>query len=257
VIAMKQKISTILTILLLSALILQIMPPVIAQTNTTNVRVHLSGPSVLGTLKSGEYVATITDPESRSWNYKVYITANNLTGASPLSSSPTNGSVESGNNTFNFNITSMQKAGELKIHINCTSGTLYYEKIQPITVVTPIIFNVEINNPSNVVVKNATVQFLVDGVEIDRETISSLEARQSTTVSSEWIATDKEPGWHDSSILVDLNGDGIIDKDVGDMIIEDRFFIEGGKDWVFAVTVLIGLTALVLGFGLISRRKMR
>lgn len=246
-----------LAIMLLSVLVLQLVPPVIAETNATNIRVELHGPSVIGTLNSAEYSATVIDPENRPWEYSVWITAANDSGASPLKELPMNGTLNPGNDTILFNITAMQNAGELKIHVNCTSGILYYEKVQPITVVSPIIFNVKLNNPSNVVINNATVQFLVDGDEIDFQTIGTIPARQETTVTSEWISNDKEPGWHDSRILVDLDGDGTINTEVGDMIVEDHFYIEGGSDWVFGVTVFIGLAALVIGFGLITKRKIR
>jgi hypothetical protein len=244
-------------IILLSLLVLQVAPPVIAQTNATNIHIKLNGPSVIGVLNQAEYSATVIDPENRGWDYTIWITASNDSGAYPLKELPLNGTLNPGNDSFLFNITAMQRSGELEIHVNCTSGSLYYETIQPITVVTPIIFNVDINNPTNIVVQNATVKFLVDGIEIDNQVIDSVPARQRTTVTTEWISADKEPGWHDSTILVDLNGDGIIDKDVGDMIVKDTFYIEGGSDWAFAFTVLIGLTALVVGFGLISRRKIR
>ena len=246
-----------LAIMLLSVLVLQLVPPAIAETNATNIRVELHGPSVIGTLNQAEYSATVIDPDNRAWEYSIWITAANDSGASPLKELPANGTLNPGNSTFLFNITATHRPGELEIHVNCTSGTLYYDKVQPITVVTPIIFNVKLNNPSNVVINNATVQFFVDDTEIDFQTIGTIPAMQDTTVTSEWVSTDKEPGWHDSKILVDLNGDGIINTDIGDMIVEDRFYIEGGNDWIFGVTVLIGLAALVIGFGLITKRKIR
>ena len=248
---------TALALMLLSVLILQAVSYTNAQTNASNIRVELHGPSVLGVLNNAEYSATITDPDNRVWDYSIWITAANDSGASPLKELPANGTLSSGNDTFLFNITAMQKPGELEIHVNCTSGNLYYEKVQLITVVTPIVFNVELNNPSNVEIHNATVQFLVNDEEIDFQTIQTIPARQGTTVSSEWISINNEPGWYDSKILVDLNGDGVIDTDLGDMIVEDRFYIEGESDWVFALTVLVGLTALIIGFGLITRRTIR
>ena len=253
----RNTIKTLAALLLLSVLIMQVIPPVIAQTNATGVQVQLNGPPVIGTLRGGDYTGTIIDPEGRQWSYMVYVDGPNITGASPLEPEALNGTLSPGNYSFSFNITGMQRAGVIDIHVNCTSGNLYYEKVQPIIVVTPITINAEIKNPSNVVVNNVTVQFLVDGVEIEKQVISSIPAMQTKTIFSEWIETDKEPGWHDSTILVDLNGDGVIDIEAGDMIVEDRFFIEGGNDWIFALTVLVGLTLLVVGFGLISRRKIR
>jgi len=233
-------------------------PLVDAQTNTENVLVSLNGPSVVGTLRVSTYSATIIDAENRAWDYKVFITSkSNMTGASPLEASPINGTVTPGNNTFSFEITAPQAKGELNIHINCTSGSYYYTKIHKIFVVTPISLSVEVNNPTNVEIKNATVQFFVDGNEIDKQVLLSIGAGQSTKVSSEWISKDKTPGWHTSKILIDMNGDGTIDTNMGDMIVNDRFYIEGSADWMFALTILVGLTALIIGFGYLSKRKLK
>jgi hypothetical protein len=237
-------------VLILSMLVCAIaIPAANAQSNTTDVRLHLTGPSVLGTLRTGAYSVTFIDPDSRIWTYKAYITAANTTGASPLINTPINGTLTTENNSFTFDVTAQQDPGELDIHINCTSGSVYYEKVQSIPVVYPIAFNVDINN--------ATVQFYVDGSEIDKQVIQTIGARQKTKVSSEWITNDQKPGWHDSRIVVDLNGDGVIDTQAGDMIIEDRFYIEGGRDWIFASTVLIGLIALIIGFLYLSKRNIK
>ena len=256
-ISMKGKTYYLTAFVLIVIMFLCLVPTSIADTNTENVRVVLNGPPVLGTLMSDEFAATIIDPENREWDYKVFITSDNTTGASPLESEPVNGTVSPGNDTFGFNVTGMQEPGTLEIHVNCSSGTSYYEKVQPIVVVKPILFSINLNNPSNVIIKNATVQFLVDGIEIDKQVIQSIGARQSDTITSSWITPDPELGWHDSTILVDLNGDGIIDTDAGDMMVEERFFVEGGSDWVFNITLLVGLLALIIGFVLISRRKIR
>jgi len=236
---------------------LAILPVTSAQTSATDVQIQLYGPSALGSLRTSTYSATFIDPNNRDWNYKVYITAANTTGASPLFASPINGTISKDNNTFSFDVTAQKDTGELEIHINCTSGSLVYEKIQKVYVVSPIKLAANIKNPSNVEIHNATVQFFVDGTEIDKQVIQTIGAGQNTSVESEWISYDKEPGWHDSRIVVDLNSDGVIDTQAGDLIINDKFYIEGGNDWVFAITVFIGLIALIVGIGFISKRKMK
>ena len=119
----------VLAIMLLSVLILHTVPPTIAQSNTDNIRVELHGPSVIGTLDNAEYSATIYDPDLRGWDYSIWITTANDSGASPLKELPANGTLSSGNESFLFNITAMRVPGELEIHVNCTSGSLYYEKV--------------------------------------------------------------------------------------------------------------------------------
>ena len=233
-----------------------ILPIIAAQTPVTDVRVHLTGPSTLGTLRSGSYSTTFDDPLARTWTYKLYITADNTSGASPLKDSPINGTISPENKTFTFDITAQQKIGDLEIHINCTSGAYYYEKVQKIHVVNPISLKAKINNPTNIEVANATVQFYVDGTEIDKQVIQTIGANQSVDVESEWISLNKEPGWHDSRIVVDLNGDGLIETQSGDMIIDSQFYIQGESNWVMIITIIVGLMALIVGFGYISKRKM-
>jgi hypothetical protein len=222
----------------------------------TDVRVHLNGPSTLGILRSGTYSMTFDDPLARTWTYKIFIAAANTSGASPLIDSPINGTISPENNTFTFDITAQQKVGDLDIHINCTSGAYYYEKVQKIHVVNPISLKAKINNPTSVEITNATVQFYVDGTEIDEQVIQTIGANQSVDVESEWISLNKEPGWHDSRIVVDLNSDGLIDTQSGDMVIDSQFYIEGGSNWMMVIIIVAGLMALVVGFGYISKRKI-
>lgn len=250
--------SKLISFMLTAAVIVIIAGPCIsAQTSVKDMTIQLSGPIAIGTLRTSTYTATMNDLSDRDWTYKIYITAENTTGASPLIASPINGTVTPENNTFTFDITGQNEAGELEIHINCTSGVYTYQKVQKIYVVQPISLKAEIANPSNVVINNATVQFFVDGIEIDTQIIPSIGANQNTSVESEWIEYDKEPGWHDSRITVDLNSDGVIDAQAGDMIIDREFYIEGGSNWVFILTLFIGLFALIIGIGYISKKKMK
>jgi len=245
------------TAAILIALIgLMLIPVAGAGTQVSDVRLDLSGEQALGTLRTGTYSATLNDPLARTWNYKIYIMADNTTGATPLKDSPLNGTFTPDNKTISFDITAQQRQGELEIHINCTSGAYYFEKVQKIIVVNPISLKAKVTNQSPVEIKNATVQFYVDGTHIDTQTINSIGANQSVDVESEWISLHKEPGWHDSRIVVDINGDGVIDTNSGDIIIDNRFYIEGESSWLTIAIILVGLLALVIGFGYISKRKM-
>ena len=169
------------------------------------------------------------------------------------------GYITRGNWTFQFNLTSQSIPGDLTIHIICTSttGSFWYLKKETITVVEPVIISATIQNPTNTDVKNATVHFLVDGVEIDSQEISSINSRQSIDVNGEWISADKEPGWHDSEVRVDLSSDGLIDKAAGDIVITDRFYIEGESNWLTWLAVAFGMLALVAGLTFISKRKVK
>jgi hypothetical protein len=76
-------------------------------------------------------------------------------------------------------------------------------------------------------------------------------------VSGEWISDDKAPGWHETEVWVDLNSDGDIDTNTGDMIVIDRFYVEGRSTWLNWLIVIVGFVALTVGLMYISKQKIR
>jgi hypothetical protein len=251
-------ISKTLTIMLVGLFIMQALAAFPAQELATDVRIHLSGPAVLGVEKSGHYYATLVDPQNREWVYKVFVTAENTTGASPLEASPVTGNLTAENKTFEFDLTSQAKSGDLVIHVNCTSveDSSWFESTDRIDVVTPVVIKTMITNPTDTQINNATVNIYVDGVKIDDQTLS-LAPNQGQEVSADWIVVEKTPGWHDFKFEVDLNSDGVIDVTAGDTVMADKFYVEGGGTIFLWLIIFAGLLALVAGFYFISKRKLR
>lgn len=251
-------ISKSLSFILVGLFIMQALTAYPAQEIATDVRIHLSGPAVLGVEKSGHYSATFVDPQNREWVYNVFVTADNTTGAAPLEASPISGNLTATNKTFEFDLTTQQKPGDLVIHVNCTSvsDSSRFESTDTIDVVTPVVIKTMINNPSETQINNATVNIFVDGAKIDDQMLS-LAPNQGQEVTADWIVAEKTPGWHDFKFEVDLNSDGIIDVTTGDSIIADKFYVEGGGTIFLWLIVAAGLLALLAGFYFISKRKLR
>ncbi len=256
---MKLKIKVLLIALMLGFCATQLAYPTLADGNVTDIKLHLTGAEVLGTQKHGLYSGTLVDPLNRQWKYEVYVTAENVTGALPLEAAPTTGNLTATNKTFAFDVTAPVIPGELTIHVNISSadGNLWYEKTEIIDVVSPVIISTTIINESNIDVKNATVKFYIDDEEIDSQTIGAIPGGQSIDVSAEWITAEKSPGWHSSRIEVDINADGVIDQTLGDRVITDTFYVEGGTSWVLWLIILLGLVVLLLGIRSISKRKLK
>jgi hypothetical protein len=253
------KVKVLMIVLLLTLSLAPFLQSTMAEGTVKDVKLHLSGLEVLGTGKSDQYSATLVDPQNRNWGYEVFVTAENITGAMPLEETPATGNLTALNRSFKFDITTPMVSGELTININISSesGEQWYLKKQTIEVVAPVTIMATVDNPSDMDVRNATVRFYVDGEKIDTQTIGAIPAGQFTEVRAEWITAYKPPGWHDSKIEVDLNGDGIIDQSMGDTVISDKFFVEGGENWIVWITILVGLVALLLGVRYISKRKIK
>lgn len=226
-----------------------------AEGNVKDVRLHIKGPNILGQDKMGSYDITLMDPIERNWQYEVYVDANNITGASPLHIEPIAGNLSAETKTFSVDITATSHAGEMMMVINISSpsGTLWYMREFDITVVEPIVISADIFNSGEVAIRNATVEFYIDDIFLSTDTLASLEPGASTTLSSYWVSDEIAGGWHTSKVVVDINNDGKIDPSIGDIEINNKFYVEGSNVSA-TIYIMIGLIALMVGMMLINRQ---
>ncbi len=226
-----------------------------AEGNADDVLLHVSGPDVLAHNSQGHYDITLIDPQDRNWAYSVHIDARNITGASPLEIEPITGNLTAGNDTFSADITAMTNLGEMIMIVNVSSptGTLWQTREFDINVIEPVVISTKILNSGEVNIKNASVEFYVDDVLISTDTLSYLGAGESTTLTSNWVSEDIDDGWHTSTIIVDVNDDGIIDPIMGDIKVSEDFFVEGSNVSA-TLFILIGISALLIGMILINKK---
>lgn len=228
--------------------------------NIDNVRFHVAGPRVVGIDSTNSYRISLIDESGRDWKYEVWVTAKNKTGAFPTEAEKKTGNLTGGNNSFQVDITSTSNTGTMSIVMNATSpnGAFWYTTEEEITVIEPVVVSATIFNSGQVKINNATVDIYIDGEQIGTDTISSLAPGGKKDVSADWVSDDIAPGWHEARFVVDANGDGVINTDLGDIVFVKDIYVKGSG---FATTlILIGILALVIGIMLIShgmRRKKK
>lgn len=223
------------------------------------VYVHITGPDVLGVGEQGDYILTIMGgpaEEGGEWNYTAYLIGTNLTGASPIYSSPA--TETSTNNTFVVKITAPTVVQNIKLFVNASSTkdnqTMWKEETYEIKVVEPIAISATIQNTGEVDIQNAEVKFYVDGKYIGHEIIDYLKANGSANVTHNWVVKSLSQGKHIVEITVDLNGDGIIGD--GDAIITQIFYKSGEKtDYTWIVYIVIIPVIIFLLLILVGRRS--
>ncbi|MCK5039137.1 MAG: hypothetical protein KAS16_08570 [Thermoplasmata archaeon] len=245
-------------VVFISLTLLALMGPAMVSAddgNVSDIRLHIRGPDLLAHDRVGTYEITIMDPLERSWQYSLWIDANNITGAKPLEIEPMVGNLSAQNKTFVADITAMTPLGDMIMYINVSSpsGALWYVREFDIKVIEPIVIVADILNSGDVVILNATVQFFVDDELLSTDTLRSLDVGASTVMTGEWVTEDIADGWHTSTVLVDVNNDGIIDPTVGDMEIDNKFFVEG-SNMSATIYILLGITGLLVGMILINKK---
>ena len=241
----------ILTLTLLLAI--SIFSGVQAQSDS-EVRIYVFGPANVATNSVTSFdVNVVGGPGSDGGNYslKVYLEGTNLTGAKPTKSSPLTPKSETGN--FTINVTAPRSSQTITLVINATSQKdserMYSEYRHEIQVIEPIVISAKIENTGDVDLRNVVVKFYVDGDYIGDQSITYLGAKNSTTISYEWLATGVQPGRHEVIITVDMNGDGVIDEQDGDLVISKYFYKEYGEIHpaiIVTVAVLMIIVILIL-----------
>lgn len=245
-------------ITVLSLAILALLAPVMVSAeegNVTDVRLHVRGSDIMAHDRTGTYDITIMDPQERNWQYSLWIDAVNITGAKPLEIEPITGNFSAENKTFSADVTAMTPLGEMILYINVSSpsGSLWYMRDFKIQVIDPIVVTADILNSGNATIRNATVQFFIDDLLLSTDTLRSLDVGASTTMSGEWVTDEIADGWHTTTVLVDVNNDGIIDPTVGDMEIDSKFYVEG-SNLSATMYIFLGITALMAGMYLINKQ---
>ncbi len=249
--------SLALVIFISLALIALLGPAMVSaeEGNVTDVRLHVRGSDIMAHDRTGTYEITIMDPLERNWQYSLWIDADNITGAKPLEIEPITGNFSAQNKTFSADVTAMTPLGKMIMYINVSSpsGSLWYIREFEIQVIDPIVISADILNSGNTAIRNATVQFFVDGQLLSTDILRSLDVGASTTMTSEWVSDEIADGWHTSAVLVDVNSDGIIDPTIGDMKIDSKFYVEG-SNLSATMYIFLGITGLMVGMLLINKQ---
>jgi len=217
---------------LVIAALLAAIPPAAAQGPVSGV---LTGPAALAPHGSGVYFVNATGgPASEgAGNYSIryWITGSDLTGGLPLPATPAT-QVGNSSGSFKFNVTAPQADGAitLNVEINSTAGgrTETGTVAKSITVVTPVVLKATFRNDGDAAAVNVPVKFYVDGKFAGATNISRIEPKASGTATLSWLPVGLTPGAHTVRIEADLNRNGVIEPDKGEVAFVDVLY---KKDW--------------------------
>lgn len=221
----------------------------------SEVRIYVFGPEIAATGSVSVFdVNVVGGPADAGGNYSIeaYLEGTNLTGAMPIRASPY--TVESNTGNFTVNVTAPRIPQTMSLVINATSilegSRAYSETKYEIRVVEPIVLSARIENTGSLGLENLAVKFYVDNEFVGNGTISSITAGNSTTVSYDWLVADIASGRHEIRITVDMNGDGIIKVNDGDIVTISYFYREYGAIHP-AIIAIVGVLMVFVIFILV------
>src|SRR2546425_7284706 len=250
----------IIAMAVLLAVLLGSAPFASAQTTVTGT---LSGRSALAPSGTGKFYLNVSGgPASEARGnvtIRVYITGSDLTGGLPQKSSPHTAS-SNGTGTFNFNVTAPQKEQgiTLVVEINSTAGvrTEKTTVTRAITIVTPIILTATFRNDGGSAAVNVSVRFYIDGKLAGSTNISRIDPATSATAKLTYLPVGLTPGAHTVRVEADLNRNGVIEPDKGEVVIVDLFYKKDFElTWPWAVLIM-GI-AVSLSYLVIRARRRR
>jgi hypothetical protein len=220
----------------------------------STVRIFVFGPNIMATGETTEFNVTVVGgpaEEGGNFSIKAYLEGTNLTGARPLKSSPLELTSEDGK--FTVNVTSPIISQKMKLFINATSSkdaaSSWGETEHEIDVVKPIKLRAKIENKGSIDLKDLIVNFYVDGNFVGFENLSSLNAGASAAVTHEWLVTGLKSGRHELRATVDVNNDGTIRVEDGDIVTIQYFYKEYDDIHpaiIFAISILLIIAILLL-----------
>jgi len=232
-----------------------------AQTTVTG---DLSGPTAIAPSGTAKFYLNVSGgPASEAKGnvtIRVYITGPDLTGGLPQKPSP-HTATSNGTGTFNFNVTAPQKEQviTLVVEINSTAG-IRTEKTtltRAITIVTPIILTATFRNDGGSAALNVPVKFYIDGKLAGSTNISRIDPATSATAKLTYLPVGLTPGAHTVRVEADLNKNGVIEPDRGEVAIVDVFYKKDVElTWPWAALIM-GITISLSYLVIRARRRRR
>ena len=230
----------------------------------TPVAGRLTGPSALAPGAAGAFFLNASGGPagegSGNFSIKYYITGTDTAGGVPIKSSP--GTV-AGNpaGRFEFNITAPQREQVITVvvEINSTAGPRFEKATvtRAVTVITPIVLAATFRNDGGAAAVNITVTFYVDGKLAGTAKISRIQPKATATATFSYLPVGLAPGAHSVRVEADLNKNGVIEADKGEVAVLDVFYKKDFElTWPYAGVIIVAtvsISALVIR----ARRRRR
>ena len=257
---MRTGILALIAVAVVAASVLTPAPRAVAQAAVSGV---LSGTNALPPGGTGVFLLNATGgpaPEANgNFSISYYVTGSDLGGASPLKATPGTATSDA-RGKFHFNITAPQReqAVTLVVEINSTAGTRSEKATitHSVTIITPIVLRATFRNDGSSAAVNVSARFYVDGKFVGTVNIGRVEPGGRATASFSYLPVGLGPGGHTARVDADLNRNGVIEADKGEVVVLDVFYKKDFElTWPWAGLIII--VTVALSYLVIRARRRR
>ncbi|HTD80768.1 MAG TPA: CARDB domain-containing protein, partial [Thermoplasmata archaeon] len=191
---------------------------------------------------------------------KAYLHGADLTKASPDPAHPFT-SVSNGTGPFTINITAPNKDQVITLIVEVGSAAAGRHEnttvSKAITVVTPILLTATFRNDGGAAALDVPVKFFIDGKVAGATNISRIDPGQTGTAKLSYLPVGLAVGGHTVRVEADLNRNGVIEPDKGEVAVVDLFYKKDFElTWPYAALIM-GATLSVSYVVIRARRRRR
>ena len=163
---------------------------------------------------------------------------------------------------FSFNITAPEAEGTVQLFVRATSsgeaGNETAEARLWVDVARPVDLRATIRNNGAATALNVTVLFYVDDRTVGNMTIARIDAGGSAEANVTFIPVGLAVGRHVVKVTADLDGDGRVEPDAGELLVSEFFYkSERSNTPAILGTITVFILAVFVLVLLAIRRQRR
>ncbi len=223
----------------------------------------ISGPTAVAPSSVHEYTVTVSGgpavhaPNGGTFSIEYVVQGDNTVGADPVVPRP----LANAQGKFFLNITAPSAEGVVQLYVKAKSSNITANETTEtrlsIYVALPVELRATLRNLGAATATNVTVLFYVDDKLVGNTTVARIEAGASLDVNVTYIPVGLADGQHTVKVTADLDHDGKIEPERGELLQSD-FFYKSEHSIVPAILGSITVFILViLVFVLLAIRRQR
>lgn len=224
------------------------------------VVVVIQGPSAVAPGSTSTYAITVTGgPAATNGTYEIsyVVQGDNTVGADPT----TPRLLSTSDGRFSVNITAPEVEGLVELYVRASSiGELGNESGETrfaIEVLTPIELRATLRNNGAAAAVDVEVRFYVDGKFVGNTSVLRLGPGEQTEVAVTFIPVGVGIGRHTVTVEADLDGDGVVSPERGELIASEFFYRSEDTNLPAILGTLTVFLVAILVLVLLAIRRQR
>ncbi len=223
----------------------------------------ISGPSAVAPSSTHKYhVRASGGPEAHASSGGTYtieyeVQGDSVTGADPIQPR----TLANSNGNFTVNVTAPSAEGVVQLHVKATStsgaSNETTETRLTLYVAQPIELRAFLRNLGAATATNVTVFFYVDDTLVGNTTVSTIPAGGQVEVNITYVPVGLALGRHTVKITADIDHDGVIQPDRGELLQSDFFYKSERSNLPAILGVTTVFILVILVFLLFAIRRQR